>query len=258
MPENSEQPSSFDFSNPFTNKTVIVEAVEKTSSEDIETDIQHRFEQAKQTVRSNAEVNLPITDAISEKNHHKIGIHQWLMTFLLLVGLCTVSTYAFITYKQNEVLLADSQRQVEVVAVGPPELNRIVGKTFTIELTSVLPLDFQIENNSDITQSILARNNGKKSGLVVTSYENAIQKTDAELASILSKTFGDKSYQPNLVVINKYKVAKPMESGVLPSVYFTQTQTMFYQLELYNTITNFDNIPEKLLRSEERRVGKEC
>jgi hypothetical protein len=259
MPDNSGQ-ESFDFSNPFTNTTVEVEAVSKQQDVTPSSELHDRFEEAKRTVvsedtmeSSKASQNT-IPSQIPKHHKNKVGIHQWLMTFLLLIGLCAVSTYAFITYKQNQTLLADSARQAEVAGVKSPELTRIVGKTFTVELLNPLPLDYKLETtvsdgpNPPSIQSLLAKNGINKSGINVLSFENSTQKTDLELSAIVIKNFGKELYPESFSVAGKYKVVKPLKDSSLPTIYFAQTDTMFYEIQVYNTIPSLSSLPEKIIQ----------
>jgi hypothetical protein len=263
MPDNQGQ-ESFDFSKPFV-QTVEVEA--KPKSVDTDSSLHERFEAAKH--------GTPVDEAVTQSRHYynkhdprtdrrknrhvSASAGQWLVTFVLLGSLCAVSIFALINYKQNQITLADVSRQVQVAGIKSSQLNRIVGKNFTIEHNTSTPKDLVVTDatlqtlvgfdRQLLVQKVTTNSSGKISGVIVFSQEQIEKQTDEVLITRLKKLYSESNYQYPLVQSSTiWKKLTPQAGAVqLPVLYVAQTLSQIYIVEQYNQIPGLTSLADELI-----------
>ena len=263
---------SFDFSSPFDARTIEVAPQTNVS----ESSFAARFEQAKTGAVPNPEpIKTASADSQDEvlvsysKNHKKQRSHgrptfgQWLTTFVLLLCLCAVSTFALINYKDSSQKLADAERAAQVAGARTSGPKVLTTAMFTLSTADSIPSEFVLQENKTkfltgfdrsffVSSYLASRGSGDsrlQSGIEVYMQERATTQTSASLIEQLKKNYllADYPYPDSIQEGSQVRNTLTPQNTVLPTVAVVLTSKQVYIIVQYNQIAEHARIVKEMV-----------
>lgn len=261
----SQSGDSFDFSSPFEPRTVEAQAQTVNNS------FADRFEAA----ASGQKIKQRIEDSIDEdvvKTYNKNAkqsrararpsVGQWFTTFVLLLALCGVSTYALINYRDSTQRLADAERIRSVAGARLDAPKLVTTNLFTLSLSDGLPEGFIVQegrtkfvtgfDRSFFATSVMTKrfveSNEIQSGIEVLMQER-FQQTSQSFMDALKKSYPETAYTYPTTILegkrNKNTLVPKISNT--PTIHIVLTDQQVYIIVQYTQIAEFARTTQSML-----------